>query len=511
MFELLSKQNGGRRRSQRGRRETRKDSNSPTAKVHASIGKCTVLASVPIASITTELNFARKPRKQLQHFRNSSGETFLATNLNSREACTEPLTGPAGEEVAMPRIVAKQRPAQRFRLKIVNAVGAGLQTLGFEIGNLDPEELCKEASKRHRLYDFGGNEFLEPLRVFVEAIESAPAMHPFGRLAVRQTLVHALSNRLLLHAYWTKHPEAFETLVRRPLFILGSPRTGTTLLFNLLAQDSAHRPLMNWEASTPAPSSRPAYDYKYAAETSGQLHYFLPELRHKHNCGPNDPEECNILFLNSIESEILYFWYDVPHYRMWLNTRDRTGSYCYYRNQLKVLQHQRPGTRWLLKSTTHIFSLSALLTVFPDACIIQTHRDPLKALSSTCSLQATFRGLCYSTVDHARLAQESAEQLSLGLTNCRIDRLRFPEHHFYDSYYSELVRDPISIVKAIYRKFDLDLTQKTLDRMTSYLTANPQHKYGVHRYHIEDFGLNAVQERHRFADYVSAFKIPEES
>lgn len=396
----------------------------------------------------------------------------------------------------------------------MNAVGAGLKTLGFEVGNLDPEKLCREASKRTRLYDFGGSEFREPLRAFVEAIEEAPPMHAFGRLAVHQTLLHALSNRLLLKAYWCKHPEALETPVRRPLFILGSPRTGTTLLFNLLAQDPVHRPLMNWEASTPAPSTRQLradHDYRYAADVSGQLHYFLPELRHKHDCGPSDPEECNILFLNSLESEILYFWYDVPQYRQWLNTRDRTESYQYYRDQLKVLQHQRPGNRWLLKSTTHIFSLSALLTVFPDACIIQTHRDPLKALPSTCSLQATFRGLCYSVVDYARLAEESAEQLSFGLTNCRVDRSRFPAHHFYDSYYSELVRNPIDVVEAIYRKFDFDLSTTTLDRMTRFLAANPQHKHGVHRYRLEDFGLDADRERLRFADYVRAFQIPEES
>jgi hypothetical protein len=411
----------------------------------------------------------------------------------------------------MPAPALNHRPAQRFRLKVINAAGAGLQALGYKIGNIDPEKLCKEVSKQYRLHDFGGNEFAEPLRVFVEAIEKGPPMHAFGRLAVRQTLLHALSNRLLLQAYWSKYPEALETPVRRPLFILGSPRTGTTLLFNLLAQDSSHRPLKNWEASTPAPSNAPAHDYRYAAEVSGQLHYFLPELRHKHDCGPNDPEECNILFLNSVESEILYFWYDAPQYRLWLNMQDRTEGYRYYRNQLQALQHQRPGTRWLLKSTTHIFSLSALLTVFPDACVIQTHRDPLKALPSTCSLQATFRGLCYSLVDHARLAQESAEQLSLGLTNCRIDRLRFPRHHFYDSYYSQLVRDPIGVVKAIYEKFDFELTEETLERMTKYLATNPQHKHGVHRYRLEDFGLDASRERRRFADYVTAFQVPQES
>lgn len=339
-------------------------------------------------------------------------------------------------------------------------------------------------------------------------------MHVFGRLAVRQTLLHALSNRLLLQAYRCRHPEALEAPIRRPLFILGCPRTGTTLLFNLLSQDCSHRPLTNWEASTPAPSIRPGrldYDYRYAARMSGQLHYFLPELRHKHDCGPNDPEECNILFLNSLESEILYFWYDAAAYRLWLNERDRTESYLYYRDQLRVLQHQRPGTRWLLKSTTHIFSLSALLTVFPDACVIQTHRDPLKALPSTCSLQATFRGLCYSVVDHSRLGEESAQQLQLGLTNCHADRSRFPAHHFYDSYYSELVLDPIGIVKAIYRQFGFDLTENTVERMEKYLISNPQHKHGVHRYRLEDFGLNAARERTRFADYVHDYQIPEES
>lgn len=109
------------------------------------------------------------------------------------------------------------------------------------------------------------------------------------------------------------------------------------------------------------------------------------------------------------------------------------------------------------------------------------------------------------------MARESAEQLKLGLTNCRIDRSRFPEHHFYDSYYSELVRDPIGVVKAIYRKFDLDLTQNTLDRMTRYLAAHPQHKYGMHRYHLDDFALNEEQERLRFRDYISTFQIREES
>jgi hypothetical protein len=109
------------------------------------------------------------------------------------------------------------------------------------------------------------------------------------------------------------------------------------------------------------------------------------------------------------------------------------------------------------------------------------------------------------------MAEEAAEQLSLGLTSCRLDRSRFPAHHFYDSYYSELVRNPIQIVKAIYRKFDFELRQDTLDRMTKFLAANPQHKHGVHRYRLEDFGLNRDRERLRFADYVSAFQIPEES
>lgn len=410
--------------------------------------------------------------------------------------------------------VLNRRPVQRLSLKMVNAIGAGLRMLRFEIANLDPDTLCQEACKRTRLDDFGGHEFREPLRIFVEALEKASPLHPFGRLAVRQTLLHALENRLQLSEYWRQHPDALEVPIRRPLFILGSPRTGTTLLFNLLAQDASHRPLMNWEASTPAPSVHRGSsdrDYRYASDASNQLHYFLPDLRHKHNCGPLDPEECSILFLNSFESEILYFWYDAPAYRLWLNTRDRIESYRYYRSQLQVLQHQRPASRWLLKSTTHIFSLAALLTIFPDACVIQTHRDPLKTVASACSLQATFLGLCYPVIDYARLGEDSAEQLCFGLTNCLADRSRFPVHHFFDSYYSELIREPIEVVKQIYRKFDFELTQHTIDRMSNYVAANPQHKYGVHRYSLEDFGLDTDRERLRFSEYVTAFRIPLET
>jgi hypothetical protein len=407
-----------------------------------------------------------------------------------------------------------RKPAQRLPLKMFNIAGGVFQRLGIRVGDLDPEQLCGEACARTGMSDFGDSDFLDSLQAFVEATEKLPGLHPFGLVAARNTLLHALCNRLLMQAYWRAHPEALETPIRRPLFIVGAPRTGTTLLFNLLAQDPINRPLMNWEATTPAPSlrqNRVDLGLKYAATVSRQLHYLLPDLRHKHDCGASAPEECLILFLNSFESEILYFWFDVPHYRVWLNQRDRTASYSYYRNQLKLLQHLRPGRRWLLKSTTHIYSLAVLLTVFPDACVIQTHRDPLKSLPSTCSLQATFRSLYYPVIDYARLSDETAEQLSLGLTACRTERSRFPAHHFYDVYYRDLLRDPVDVLKAIYRQFDFDLSPNTAECMARYLAANPQHKHGVHRYCLEDFGLDEDHERARFADYVSALHIPEES
>jgi hypothetical protein len=441
-------------------------------------------------------------------------ERTLATPLRSFKVVHGATRGSLVAAVAMKPPVLNRRPAQRLPLKLFNVVGAGLQRLGVRVGDLHPEQLCREAIRKTGLRDWGGSEFHEPLGVFLEAVEKAPKLHSFGRVAVHASLVHALSNRLLLQAYWCRYPQVLQLQVKRPLFIMGAPRTGTTLLFNLLAQDPTHRPLLNWEASTPAPSprqNRVDLDYKYAANVGRQLHYLLPDLRHKHDFGPDAPEECNILFLNTLESEILYFWYDVPHYRAWLNTRDRVGSYANYCNQLKLLQHLRPGHRWLLKSTTHIYSLAALLTVFPDACIIQTHRDPLKVLPSTCSLEATYRGLCYPVVDYARLADESAEQLSLGLTACRVERSRFPAHHFYDAHYRELVRDPIGVLKAIYRQFDFELGHKTVERMAGYLAANPQYKHGVHRYSLEEFGLDARRERARFGDYVNAYQIAEDA
>jgi hypothetical protein len=191
----------------------------------------------------------------------------------------------------------------------------------------------------------------------------------------------------------------------------------------------------------------------------------------------------------------------------WLRKRERTASYRYYQNQLKVLQHQRPAQRWLLKAPAHIMALDALLAVFPDANVIQTHRDPLKAVPSFCSLVAANRGISTAVADRQRLGAETAAWLSAGLNRC-FEIRRGAADRFHDVQYLSFMQDPIGTVETIYRRFGFDMTEETLRRMRKYLRDNPQYKHGVHRYSLASFGLDANTERKRFSTYIDSFDVP---
>jgi hypothetical protein len=375
--------------------------------------------------------------------------------------------------------------------------------------SLQMEDLLRDAERETGLKDFGDNAFLEPLRILLAAAEGEGRLHRYGRGVLHGMVLHTLRNRLHVQSYWKRHPQALELPIRSPVFIVGMPRTGTTLLFNLLAQDPAHRWLPQWEALTPAPppSYNPDQRREYAVGANRLIDKVLPGLRAIHSTGPDDPEECGPLLRNSFESEQFWVLFDVPSYLDWLGKRERTRSYRYYRNQLKLLQHQRPGRRWLLKSPAHLLALNALLAVFPDANVIQTHRDPLKALPSFCSLVGTNRGLSTAAGDFQRLGAETAILLSDRLNRC-FEVRRGAAGHFHDVQYQALIQDPIGTVEAIYRRFGFDLTEEVLQLMRKFLTDNPRHKHGAHRYSLAQFGLDADTERARFRDYTARFEVP---
>jgi hypothetical protein len=404
------------------------------------------------------------------------------------------------------------RTAQRMPVKLVNAVSRGIWRLGIEPPVLEAESMCREAEGRTGLDDFGDESFREPLGVLLDSIEREAHLHAVGRHLIRGQIIGRLSARLQMEGYWTRCPEVLEHRIARPLFIFGLPRSGTTFLFYLLAQDPAHRWLSNWEAlnSLPPPRTKPDRRRDQAIRSNQLLNWLAPELRRKHPLAADNPAECLHLQQMTFESEYFPFFIDLPTYRKWLYGRNRLAGYRHYRRQIQVLQDQREGERWLLKTPFHIFSVDAVLAVFPDACIVQTHRDPQEALPSSCSLQATLRDVYADSIDHAVLGRETLEHFAYGIDRCMDVRAEAKAEHFFDVDYQTLVRDPMGIVAGIYRQFGFRLTEEASTRMRAYLARNTQHKNGTHRYSLEKFGLEPEAIVGKFRRYIDQFHIPVE-
>ncbi len=402
-------------------------------------------------------------------------------------------------------------PFQRIPLKMVNMLGSGLSRIGIDISSLSEENLCEEAIKNTGLSDFNEDGFREGLQALIRAANNNDNIHIFGKSILRSVILHALENRLKIQNFIKQNEGLSNIEIVKPLFVIGLPRTGTTLLFNLLSLDSSSRWLSNWEACTPAPGGDNKCDVeyrkKYADKNNRSIHYFLPELKKKHETHPESPEECNHLFLNSFESEILWYCHDISSYQEWLKDKDRMVSYGFYKNQLKVLQAQSAKKRWLLKCPLHLNSMDALLSVFPDANIVQTHRDPAEVIPSACSLQATVRNISSRKIDYKKIGIDTAEFLSDSLSSSMQVRKSGKSKQVFDVCYKQLITDPKSVIQSIYQYFDYELDYQTKEKIDQYMVKNKQHKNGVHRYSLEQFFIDRNYVNTKFADYMESLDL----
>ena len=389
-----------------------------------------------------------------------------------------------------------EKPYRTWGASAFNLLGRRLRHWGWK-RPLTVQGLLDSAYRYTRLSDWGEERFHEPLRVLVQSLEEEAELTPLGRLFMKVNLRHFLANRLWVRQYVKQHPQALQEPLPRPLFVVGLPRTGTTLLYNLLCQDDSRRPLRLWEALQPAPNGDLAGGKRDVRRTKAQLFVHVinrwgaPTLRSVHPLDADEPEECTTLLLNTFISPAFSLLGNVPSYVAWMRGRGRElmpWVYEQYRTYLQVLQHQDRRAAWVLKSPAHSFALQALLTVFPDACVVRTNRDIKQVIPSACSLFAIVQGLYSDKVDCRRLGPEILREMNDLQQYVRQDADRNPERVFSVEYRS-LVSDPIDAVTRIYRHFDLPLEERMEQRMREWLTRNPANKHGVHRYDLAQFGL----------------------
>ena len=409
-----------------------------------------------------------------------------------------------------------QSPHRPLLIRFLNWLGRAVERWGWSLVDLSEASLLAAARRQTGLSDWGDEGFRIPLRILLESIEEEANFNLVGRYMFRQDTIKVLVNRLLIQDELKHHPEILREQIRRPLFITGLPRTGTTLLHNLLSQDPSSRTLLTWEALFPSPpperQTRETDPRIAKADKRIRLLLFLaPNFATIHPVNAKDPNECMFLLRYSFLCRgVFELVAPIIRYVEWLDQQDMVSPYRYYRQLLQLLQWRCPGDHWVLKSPVHLFSLDALLTVFPDACVVQTHRDPLKVTPSCCSLFATFKGMYSDQVDLGRLGQECTNRLVSMLERGARVRDSTDSARFCDIYYQELLQDPIGTVRWIYAYFGYTFDVRMEVRIRRWLTENPQYKHGVHHYSPEQFCLDPAELNSRFAMYCKRFRIPTE-
>jgi hypothetical protein len=394
-------------------------------------------------------------------------------------------------------------------VRLLNGCGALLEKTRIPRTPLRVVDLIEAAKRRCGLDDFGGGDFFEGLSRLLDSCHRESRLNLIGKIALRTDLTRILCSRLLMQRDRQLYPAVARQEIRQPLFIVGLPRSGTTLLHMLLAADPDHRAPLTWEVMTPSPPTRDSEKRRIqrAMQSCNCLNWLAPTFRHVHAVGAELPQECVGLMTPTFMSDQFDTMYYVPSYRAWFFRQDLLPAYQYHRRFLQHLQVRQSAPRWVLKAPTHMFALPTLLSVYPDALFVQTHRAPLDAMASVASLITILRRVFSDAVDPFIVCREAIQYWSETLDRFLQERDRLAECRVCDVNYIEIRRDPVAAVRRIYEHFGWLLSAEAEQRMRLVLASQPQEQYGRHRYNLSGFGVREAEGAAAFTAYCDRFGL----
>jgi hypothetical protein len=394
-------------------------------------------------------------------------------------------------------------------VRLLNGCGTLLDKSRIRRTPIRAVDLIQTATRRCGLDDFGGGDFLEGLSRLLDSCQREAQLNLIGRIVLRADLTRALCSRLFMQRDRKTYPSIGQQEIREPLFIVGLPRSGTTLLHTLLAVDPEHRVPLTWEVMTPSPPTRDNEKRRIqrAISSCNCFNWLAPTFRHVHPVSAELPQECVSLMAPTFMSDQFDAMYYVPSYRAWYFCQDLRPAYEYHRRFLQHLQVRRDARRWVLKAPTHMFALPTLLAVYPDALFVQTHRAPLDAMASVSSLITILRRVFSDGVDPHTVCHEAIDYWSKTLDRFLQERDRLAEQRICDVNHVELCRDPLAAVRRIYEYFGWSFSHNVEQRMRRALASQPQERYGLHRYDLSQFGVQEAESAARFAAYCDRFGL----
>ena len=381
--------------------------------------------------------------------------------------------------------------------------------------DLTPASLLREATERAGgLTDLGEGPFVEGLERFVDSAEREARLTTIGRLIAKERVLGHTVSRLQYENDRKLYPEIAEQKIEKPVFIVGLPRTGTTILHDILAQDPATRAPMTWEVMFPSPPPETATfesdpRIERCAATFPDVFDAIPGFKAMHPMGAQLTQECVSMMGEAMCTPLFHNQFRVPTYQDWVDDADFSHVYALHYKQLQHLQSRHAGARWVLKTGAHMWGLAHLLETYPDARIVFTHRDPVDSMTSYASLTSLVRSMGSEAVDKKEIASDWTARLrKVVMRTLEVRSAReYPEARFLDVRFSDFVQDQFAVVRRIYDAFDMDMSELAEQRLRGFIDDNPKGKHGVHEYAPEDYGVVPAEVRASFSEYIERFDL----
>ena len=387
--------------------------------------------------------------------------------------------------------------------------------------SFDAERLLADAEQTTGLSDWGGDDYFEGsfrtlFAAMVESLHTDARLHEQGLRGAELRLRAMAEARLQFIDDRKKWPAIPDENIVKPVFILGLPRSGSSFLQGLMSRDPANRAALTWEMMFPSPPPEPAtYESDSRIERCAKLLDAMglagESVTSLHPFSAREPEECHLLMELMCLGDNLPGLYRLSGYNKVRAGIDITEGYRTHRMALQNLQYRHKGERWVLKNPGHLFFLGQLLTVYPDAQIIQTHRDPAKVIPSVTALLAAMRRAnSDEPLRETSIARGNMNAFAAGLEGV-IEYRKKPgvDDHFYDLHFRDLIADPMAAVRAIYRHFDLHLSDEAVTAMENWLASDNSHSAKA-KFTLADFELDSVQIDEAYDHYMDYYGVEKE-
>lgn len=351
---------------------------------------------------------------------------------------------------------------------------------------------------------------MQPFERLVDSINRESQLTAFGQQAIPEMLIGFLINRLEVEDWYARYPEIEQQQIIAPVFGIGLPRTGSTALGHIMAQDPSTRVLRDWESKRPCPppeTTTENTDPRIAATREGYDYFatIMPEIGSLLPYDERGPQECTYILSSAFVPHFAFeVFVHVPSYAKWVASSnvDMRPVYEFHKRVIKLLQWRCPPRRWYLRTPMHSFALDAIDAVYPDAQFVMTHRDPVKALSSSSSLMQLFRSVYVENPLPEYVGKSQVKYWGDALKHSLEFRDRVGEQRFFDVSHRRQINAPAEQVRSLYKKLDWVYDGAMDARIKQWQTNNPK---GSHKHSLDIFGLNATEVAQHYQFYTNRF------